>query len=88
MENPSDELIEKVAKAIYNYEGGLDPDEWEVATGCERKDWKTDAPWDTNPDELCEWQRDEYRTQARAVLKVLNEALKVSRYCQEHAPRL
>ncbi len=66
-----DELVEEIAETIYRHKGGVVPDEYETVTGSKQKAWKTDAPWDTNPDELCEWERDEYRLQARAVLRVL-----------------
>ncbi|MFI5300480.1 MAG: hypothetical protein ACHREM_20530 [Polyangiales bacterium] len=58
---PEDEArVERVAEAIYR---GLFPKAAEHAIGPTR-DWKTDAPWDTNPNELCEWERDEYRAAA------------------------
>lgn len=66
-----DELVEQVAEVIYRHKGGIAPDEYEAVAGKKQKEWKTDAAWDTNPDELCEWERDEYRVQARAVLRVL-----------------
>jgi hypothetical protein len=59
--------IEFVAEAIYR---GLYPKENEHAIGRTR-DWKTDAPWDTNPEELCEHERDEYRVAARKAIFVL-----------------
>jgi hypothetical protein len=68
-----DELIEQVAEIIYRHKGGVAPDEYEAVIGEKQKEWKTDAPWDTNPDELCEHERDEYRTQARAVLDHLRQ---------------
>ena len=40
-----------------------------------RKLWRTDAPWDANPEELTEWQRDDYREQARAALAIVREEL-------------
>lgn len=66
-----DALVEEIAEIIYRHRGGIAPDEHEAVAGKPQKAWKTDAAWDTNPDELCEWERDEYRAQARAVLRVL-----------------
>lgn len=60
-------LIEEIAIQIYMYQGNS-PHLDEDIHGKKRRVWMTDAPWDTNPDELCEWERDEYRTQARAVV--------------------
>lgn len=68
----NEELVEQIAEAIYRNKGGVAPEEFEEITGKRQKDWKTDLPWDSNPDELCEWERDEYRQQAEAVLKVLD----------------
>jgi hypothetical protein len=68
-----EELVEKIAETIFLYDGGVDPERYEELIGKAKKAWKTDAPWDTNPNELCEWERDEYRTQAREVLKVLEK---------------
>ena len=65
------ELIEKVAQAIYHVSGGLDDEGYVKACGVARKVWKTDAPWDSNPDELCEHERDEYRVMARAAIHVI-----------------
>jgi hypothetical protein len=67
-----EELIEKVAEIIFRHRGGVAPEEYDII-GAKQKEWKTDAPWDTNPDELCEHERDEYRTQARAVLDYLRQ---------------
>ena len=65
------DLVEEVAEAIYRHKGGIAPEEYEAATGKKQREWQTGAPWDTSPDELCEWERDEYRTQAEAVLKLI-----------------
>jgi hypothetical protein len=65
------EIIEAVAEAIYRHSGGLTDDECQVALGHPRKLWKTDAPWDSNPEELCEWERDEYRMMAEAAIDAL-----------------
>jgi hypothetical protein len=68
-----EKLVEKVAKAIYLWESGMSPKEMEAATGKKKRKWKTDAPWDSQPEvELCEWERDEYRTQAREVIQLVN----------------
>jgi len=66
-------LIDQVAQIIYHNEGGMDDSEWHEATGKYRKIWKTQEPWDTNPNELCEHERDEYRMQALEVLRFLME---------------
>ena len=64
------DLVEKVAEAIYRNVGGVSPDEFEAVIGQPQRHWKTDAPWDTDPNELCEHERDEYRFQARAILNL------------------
>jgi hypothetical protein len=70
----SDELIEQVAQIIYKTQGGAsNEEEFEMMTGYKLRLWKTDAPWDTNPNELCEWERDDFRWQAEAVLKFLGK---------------
>jgi len=66
----SDKLIELVAKAIYERGTGT-PEEFKAITGYEKRLWKTDAPWDTNPAELAEHERDDYRRMARAALSAL-----------------
>jgi len=58
----ANERVERVAKAIYLALNG-DPE-----NGFPARWWKTDAPWDSNPNELCEWERDEYRAIARAAI--------------------
>ena len=63
------ELIDKVAQAIYHNEGGFTDEDFVASFGKLRKLWKTDAPWDTNPNELCEHERDDYRIMARAAIK-------------------
>lgn len=65
------EMVERGAEAIHRHEGGLGDDEdWKATYGDKpRRLWKTDAPWDTNPNELCEWERDDYRAQARAAIQ-------------------
>lgn len=66
------ELLEKVAETIFRNEGGMTPQEHADAMGKAQKAWKTDAPWDSQPEEeLCEWERDEYRHQAHAVLGIM-----------------
>lgn len=67
------ELIERVAEAIYR-NAVSEPDDlafYQAATGRDQpKVWKTSAPWDTNPDELTEHERDDFRRMARAALGV------------------
>jgi hypothetical protein len=64
-------LVDRVAEAIYY--GGMSADDFERETGVKRLLWKTDAPWDSNPNELCEHERDDYREMARAAIEVLDE---------------
>jgi hypothetical protein len=63
------ELINKIARAIY--ESGFE--EYRIATAKEPRIWEIEhQPWDTLTDkQLCEWERDEYRTMARAALKLM-----------------
>jgi len=70
-----EKLVERIAEAIYRHRGGISPEEYETIMGKKQRAWKTDAPWDTNPDELCEHERDDYRVEARAVLDVLRRDL-------------
>jgi len=77
----ADKLVELVAKAIYE-RGTETPEEYKVITGYDKRLWKTDAPWDTNPDELAEHERDGYRRMARAALDALSERDKyVTEFC-------
>lgn len=64
-------LVERVAEAIYRHSGGITDEEHLAIFGVPRKAWKTDAPWDTNPNELAEHERDEYRMQARAAIQAV-----------------
>jgi hypothetical protein len=69
-------LIERVAEAIFlaEYTFWCPLEEYEKLMGTKPKVWKTDAPWDTNPDELAEHERDEYRWQAEAAIAVMKAA--------------
>lgn len=69
----NDQLIDRVAETIYRHDNGMTDEEHESFQGKPRRAWKTDAPWDSNPNELTEWERDEYRMQAEAVLRLLAE---------------
>jgi hypothetical protein len=69
----SDDLIEVVAEVIYRHEAGMTDEEYEESEGKPRRAWKTDDPWDSSDDELNEWERDEYRLQAEAVIRLLKE---------------
>jgi len=70
-------IVERMAELIHRHEGGMGDDEdWRAIMGDQpRKLWKTDAPWDSNPAELTEWQRDDYRSQARAAFEVVEAQL-------------
>ena len=66
------EIVERVAEAIYRTSGGMTDEDFVQIHGKARRIWKTDQPWDSQSDiELCEWERDEYRLQAQAVINVL-----------------
>jgi len=56
-------MVERVAKAIYEYH---------VTLGAVRV-WRLDEqpPWDYDPRELTEWERDEYREMARHAITAL-----------------
>lgn len=64
-------LVEAVAQAIYHHEGGMTDEDYLAATGKARLLWETDAPWDSNPEELCEHERDEYRIMAEAAIRAM-----------------
>jgi hypothetical protein len=70
-----EDIIDKVAEIIYRTQGGCTyEEEFEILTGRKPRLWKTDLPWDSQPDlELCEWERDDYRHQARSILKFLEK---------------
>ena len=68
------DLIEVIAEIIYLHQAGIYPEEYEIIMGEKQKLWKTDKPWDSQPDiELLEHERDEYRTQAKAVVEYLKK---------------
>lgn len=62
-------MVEAVAKAIFE---ALD-EEVEDMMGNDRKvSWRIEgSSFDVDPRELCEWQRDEYRIQAKAAIKAM-----------------
>lgn len=68
------DLIEKIAKIIFAYDGGMYPEEYEKCTGKKKDEW---GSWETehltNEGYLTEWQRDDYRLQAKKVLEYLEE---------------
>jgi len=61
-------LLDRVAEAIYHAHCGINCDGYRAAHGAPCKRWRTDAPWDSNPDELCEHERDDYRAEAQAAI--------------------
>lgn len=64
-----DNLIDRVAEALYRNDGGMNDAEFRSVFGKERRLWKTDAPWDSQADvELCEHERDDWRAMAEAAL--------------------
>ena len=63
-------LIEKIARAIYYHEGGLEPDEWEEEFNSEKAHWVKEFAFQKGR-VLEQHERDEYRFQACAVLDVL-----------------
>jgi len=68
------ELIERIARTIYEHPGGMFPDEVEKVMGAKLRAWRLpdNPPWDQNSDtELCEWERDDFRFQAKRVLELL-----------------
>jgi hypothetical protein len=68
LSEPND-LVEKIAMKIYEYDGGISPEEYEEIHGIKKKLWR--IPWDESDLELAEWQRDDYRLQAKEVIKLL-----------------
>jgi len=70
------EQVERVAEAIYHTSGGMTDEDYEAVMCKRRRVWKTDAPWDTNPDELAEHERDEYRTMAKAAIAAMTMSQK------------
>lgn len=69
------DLTEEIAQIIYLYNGGLHPEEYETITGNKKRLWKTNKSWDSQPEiELCEHERDEFRTQARMVVEYLKKS--------------
>lgn len=62
------EIIDRCAKALFNFE---EKDKVGVIPNYETRVWRIpELPWDSCPEkELCEWERDEYRTLAKTVLR-------------------
>lgn len=81
-----DEFVDRVAQAIFHNGYGLSDEEHEIATGVKRKLWETAAPWDTNPDELAEHERDDYRIMAQAAIEAC--AIKPIRTDDDHKAAL
>lgn len=73
---PADDLVERVAEAIFlaTYTGVAPLEDYERVVGIKPKVWKTDAPWDTNPGELAEHERDDYRWQAKAAIAAMQRS--------------
>jgi hypothetical protein len=67
------EIIEKVAELIYLNEGGVSPEEFKKVCGFSKRKWKTGRKWDSYDDELCEWERDEYRHQATVIVNFIEQ---------------
>jgi hypothetical protein len=64
----SEDFIEMIAEILYDTSVN-------ILTKEARKEWKSDAPWDSRPDEeLCEWERDDYRAMARAAVEAIKTA--------------
>ena len=70
---PVDDLVERVAEAIFlaRYTCVAPLEDYERIVGTKPKVWKTNAPWDTNPDELAEHERDDYRWMAKAAIEAM-----------------
>ncbi len=62
------EQIERVAEAIYRHQTCA-PEEYERVVGAKMRAWGT---WNDSPDELAEWERDDYRRMARAAIEALS----------------
>lgn len=75
-------LIEIIAKGIYQGDLNLYK---ETGLNYHCRKWKTDTVWDQNPNELCEWERDEFRQSAKTVLDFLakNQFLNVCLFDSE-----
>ena len=69
----SEEIIEKVAEAIFNNSAGLTNNEYNKIMGEPRKRWNK-LPWHSWRECLVEWERDEYRQMARAAIEALRVA--------------
>lgn len=57
------EMIEQIARRLHNYTGGLSMDEYEKFVGFRRTEFE----------EIEEWERDELRGEAKAVLNLIEE---------------
>jgi len=75
-------LLDRVAEAIYHAHCGLNCDGYRAAHGAPCKRWRTDAPWDSNPDELCEHERDDYRAEAQAAIDAFLAAQMPEQFAQ------
>jgi len=64
-------IVDKVAEAIYR-SGAEDRADQNVP----ERAWRIpEAPWDLRDDELCEWERDDYRIMARAAILAYGQTL-------------
>jgi hypothetical protein len=70
-------IVEDMAEVLYRHASGMTDAEYQEDQGKPRRAWRIPGrPFDSNPDvELCEWERDEYRFQARAVCEHFMQAL-------------
>lgn len=66
-----DPRVDKVARAIYESQR----EEYEEVTGKTHRAWRIEGvEWDRLAEvELCEWERDEYRSMAEAAIKALED---------------
>lgn len=72
-------IVEQIAQVLYDNEGGMTAEDFVKVAGKQRRLWKTELPWDSQPEiELCEWERDEYRWQAAKVLEFIEARKKVA----------
>jgi hypothetical protein len=69
-------IVEDLAEVLYRHDAGMTDAEYERENSEPRKSWAcTSESFDENLGELTEWQRDEYRLQASAVVDKFLAAL-------------
>jgi hypothetical protein len=69
-----EDIIELIARTIFEFESGLTPEEFEEVAGVSKRQWIAPSGIfypDMSLDYLDQWERDEYIFQAKMILEEL-----------------